>query len=192
MTKVVRIVICSGLMFSLSALALFAQETPQETAQLDRVGPWKLINTAIFVALLAWFLAKNAPKFFNARSADIQKAIKDATGLKIDADFRYSEIDRKMATLSDEVNKLREQAKVEMEREHQRIRQQTEAERKHIDRNAANEIEALRNEAARRVQQHTALIALGLAERRLQDRFAQGEPDNLVHDFVELVERGKN
>ena len=190
--KRTRIVLAAGVLLSLSALQAFAQETPQQTAQLDRVGPWKLINAAIFAALLTWFLTKNAPNFFNARSADIQRAIKDATGLKIDADFRYSEIDKKMASLSDEVNKLREQGKVEMEREHERVRQQTDAERRRIAQNAANEIEALRNEASRRVQQHTALIALGLAEKRLQDRFAQGEPDNLVRDFVELIERGKN
>jgi F-type H+-transporting ATPase subunit b len=141
---------------------------------------------------LIWFLAKYAPRFFNARSADIQKAIKDATGLKIEADFRYSEIDRKMATLSDEVLRLRAQGDVEMQREHGRILQQTEQEIQRIRQNAANEIEALRQEAADQVQLHTAQIALGLAEKRLQDRFAQGEPSSLMDDFIRLVERGKN
>ncbi len=164
----------------------------QETAELDRIGPWKLINTGIFVALFAWFLAKKGPQFFNARSADIQKAIKDATGLKIEADFRYSDIDKKMASLGAEVNKIREQAKIEMEREHERVRRQTEVELERISRNAANEIDALRKEASDRVQLHTAQIALGLAERRLQDRFAQGEPDNFLGDFIRLIDRGKN
>ncbi|HEX4167601.1 MAG TPA: ATP synthase F0 subunit B [Bryobacteraceae bacterium] len=170
----------------------FAQETPQETAALDRIGPWKLINTAIFVLLLGWFIAKQGPRFFNARSADIQKAIRDATGLKMDADLRYSEIDRRMASLSEEVNKLREQARLESEREHERVRQQTAAEVARIRQNAANEIDALRGEAAKRVQAHTAEIALGLAEKRLRDQFVQGEPNNLVEEFVDLIERGKN
>ncbi len=172
--------------------ALAQESQAQETAELDRVGPWKLINTGIFVALVAWFLAKKGPQFFNARSADIQKAIKDATGLKIEADFRYSDIDKKMASLGAEVDKIREQAKLEMEREHDRVRQQTEVELEHMRKNASNEIEALRIEASDRVQLHTAQIALGLAERRLQDRFSQGEPDNLVGDFIRLVDRGKN
>ena len=168
------------------------QMKAEETAALDRVGPWKLINTAIFAALLGWFLVKYGPRFFSARSADIQKAIKDATGLKIEADFRYSDIDKRMARLGDEVNRLREQGRVEMEREHERVRQQTEAELRRIHQNAVNEIDALRQEAADRVQLHTAQIALGLAERRLQDRFSQREPDDVIDDFIRLIDRGKN
>ena len=183
----------AGLFLVVANVHAIAQDSQaQETAQLDRVGPWKLINTGIFVALLAWFLAKKGPQFFNARSADIQKAIQDATGLKIEADFRYSNIDKKMASLGAEVEKIRQQAKVEMEREHDRVRQQTEFELAHIQKNAANEIDALRQEASDRVQLHTAQIALGLAERRLQDRFAQGEPANFLGDFIRLVDSGKN
>jgi F0F1-type ATP synthase membrane subunit b/b' len=184
-----------GLQAMLFLFALSIQARAQESQEAgghDDLGTWKLINTAIFAALLIWFLAKYAPRFFNARSSDIQKAIKDATGLQIEADFRYSEIDRKMATLSEEVQRLREQGNVEMEREHERIQQQTAHELERIEQNAANEIEALRKEAADRVQLHTAQIALGLAEKRLRDRFAQGEPGSLIDDFVRLVERGKN
>ena len=83
---------------------------------MDKVGIWKLINSAIFAVLLGWFLWKYAPRFFNARSADIQRAIKEATGLKLDADYRYSEIDRKMALLGEEVQKMREHARMEVPR----------------------------------------------------------------------------
>ncbi len=176
----------------LHALAQESQMQQQETAALDRIGPWKLINTGIFVALLAWFLAKYAPRFFNARSADIMKAIKDSTGLKIQAEFRYSEIDKKMASLPDEVKRIREQADIEMQREHDRMDEQTQVEIGHMRGNASNEIEALRKEAAARVQMHTAQLALGLAERRLQDRFAKGGPENSLEDFVRLVEGRHN
>jgi len=179
-------------LFGANVHAVAQDSQAQETAQLDRVGPWKLINTGIFVALLAWFLAKKGPQFFNARSADIQKAIKDSTGLKIEADFRYSDIDKKMASLAAEVEKIRQQARLEMEREHERVRQQTEFELAHIHNNAANEVDALRQEASNRVQLHTAQIAIGLAERRLLDRLAQGEPQSFLGDFIRLVNRGKN
>ncbi len=170
-----------------------AQETTaQETAALDVVTKWKIINTAIFAIGLGWFLWKYAPAFFNARSADIQKAIKDATGLKIEADFRYSEIDRKMATLADEVRRMREQSSQELEREHQRFRHDAQMEIDHIHRNVAAEVEAFREEGIYRVRQHTAQLAMQLAERELQERFRSGEPEDLLHDFVHLVEQGKN
>jgi F0F1-type ATP synthase membrane subunit b/b' len=166
--------------------------TPQETAAMDAVTRWKLANTLIFAIGLGYLIAKYAPAFFNARSSEIQKAIHDATGLKIEAEFRSSEIDRKMAGLAEEVKKLRQQYAGEMEREHERFRHETDAELERIRDNVAAESEALRLEGVRRVRQHTAQLALELAERRLQDRAALEPQDNLVQDFVHLVERGRN
>jgi F0F1-type ATP synthase membrane subunit b/b' len=189
-----RFSICAALVFFIGGLNAVAQESQHgdEAAATDSTGMWKIINTALFAALVAWFLVKNGPRFFNARSADIQKAIQDATGLKIEADFRYSEIDKKMATLADEVARIREQSRGEMDREHERFRSQTEQEIARIRQSGLNEIDALRQEAANRVQLHTAESALDLAERRLQERFARGEQDGLVGELVRLIERGKN
>jgi F-type H+-transporting ATPase subunit b len=193
----VRALLCSALFLFVGAWHGAAQES--QTAEHadaehehDPDAKWKLINTALFALLVGWFVAKNAPRFFNARSADIQKAIKDATGLKIEADFRYSQADRKMATLENEVSKLREQGKAEMEREHSRLQQQTAQEIARIQQNTQNEIEALRKEASNKIQVRTAQRALEAAEQNLRSRFAQGEPDDLVGDFVHLIEQGKN
>ncbi len=166
--------------------------TPEEKAALDRVGRWKIINFSLFAIALGYALVKYSPRFFNARSADIQKAIQDATGLKLEADFRYSEIDRKMATLAEAVAKLRAEAAIEMEREHRRVLGQTQDEIAHINHNVAAELDAFQSEGADRVKRRGAQLALSLAERRLQDRFASGEPDGLMQDFIHLVERGEN
>lgn len=178
-----------GLVF---AMAASAQENAHETAVLDAVTRWKIINTVLFLAGLWWLLSKYAPRFFNARSADIQKAIQDATGLRIQAEFRYSEIDRKMATLADEIKKMREQAVLDRERAHQRFRHETELEINHIHHNTRAEIDALRQESAHQVRRHTAQLALSAAERRLRDQFASEDPAPLIDDFIRLVERGKN
>lgn len=193
MARVVRSF--SGIVTVLLALALHvsAQEpTPQETAAIDAVTKWKIINTAIFAILLGWFLWKYAPKFFNARSADIQRAIKEATGLKLDADYRYSEVDRKLATLGEEVQKLREQARADWDRERDRLRLEADGDINHIRQNVRNEIEAFRLEGSQKLRQYTARLALELAERRLRNRFAPGEPPELLENFIHLVERGKN
>lgn len=176
----------------LSASMALAQETPQETVVLDAVTRWKIINFALFLIGLGYLLAKFAPRFFNARSADIQKAIQDATGLRIEAEFRYSEIDRKMATLPDEIKRMREQAAADMQRAHQRFRHETDLEIAHIRRNTQAEIEALRTEGADQVRRHTAQLAITSAERRLADRFRAQDPTPLIDDFIRLVERGKN
>lgn len=180
-------------LFLFAAVFHAAAQIPnqRETAAMDTVTLWKIANTLLFAAGLGYLIAKYAPAFFNARSSEIQKAIQDATGLKIEAEFRSSEIDRKMAGLAEEVKKLREQYAAELEREHQRFRHETEADIAHIHRNVAAEIEALRLEAMRRVRQRTAQLALEVAEHRLQERAGLDREDDLVHDFVQLVERGR-
>lgn len=154
--------------------------------------PWSLINFAIFAVLFGWALVKLAPTFFNARSADIQKAIKDATGLKIEADFRYSEIDKRMANLPVEVEKLKAEARSNMQRVHEHLLAETREEEARIRRSTAAEIEALRDEGMQQVRLTAAQRAFGLAEKRLVERFATSDSEDMLHDFAHLVERGKN
>jgi F-type H+-transporting ATPase subunit b len=153
---------------------------------------WSVINFAIFAALFGWALVKLGPRFFNARSADIQKAIQDATGLKIEADFRYSEIDKRMANLPGEVDRLKSEARSNMQRVHERLLAETREEEARIRTSTAAEIEALRGEGIHEVRLTAAHQAFGLAEKRLRERFAASDSDDMLHDFADLVERGKN
>jgi len=182
------------LLFFLASFGLlYAQEPANGEPQGEESNTiWKIANFAIFAGGIGYAIFKYAPSFFNARSADIQKAIQEATGLKLNADLRYSEIDRKMANLSSEVGKLRTESQVEMEREHARLIAQTQEEIAYIQRNAAGEIEALRGEGADKLRFHATQQALALAESRVRARFATSDQKDLVGDFVHLVERGNN
>ena len=186
---------CAALLLFIGAGTAGAQqqeEQQKEVTEQNAQMRWHLINTAIFAVGLGFAIWKLAPAFFNARTADIQKAIKDATGLKMQADFRYSEIDRKMATLPDEVKRMREQARVEMEREHERRRQETASELEHIDKSVAAEIAAFRAEAASQIRLHTAQSALRMAEGRLRESAVPSSAnDQSFRDLIHLVERGK-
>ncbi|MDQ2776521.1 MAG: ATP synthase F0 subunit B [Acidobacteriota bacterium] len=184
--------IWGGLLLSVCSQAAFAKGSDEQISEPAGDMKWKVINTALFVIGLGYLLRRSAPAFFNARSADIQKAIQDATGLKIEADFRYSEIDRKMATLTEEIGRMRAQSAAAMEREHERMRQDTAVEIQRLQQNIAAELEAFRNEGIRKVRRQTAQAAFALAEQRLRDKLAGSESDDLVRDFVQLVERGKN
>jgi F-type H+-transporting ATPase subunit b len=181
-------------LFLLACLPLLhaQQAARSEAAQEDNNLIWKVANFVIFAGGIGYAIAKFAPSFFNARSADIQKAIKDATGLKMDADLRYSEIDRKMANLSGEVAKLRADSQAEMEREHARMLAQTEEEIAYIHKSAASQIYALRVEATVKLRRYATDAALTLAESRLRERVASTDQKDLFNDFVHLVERGKN
>ncbi len=191
---ILRNAMLRALLFLPIAMLTFAEENGGggERGPYDTLGPWKIANTLIFVALFGYFIYKKAPAFFNARSADIQKAIREATGLKMDADLRYSEMDRKMATLSDEVRKIREQSVIEMEQEHRRREKETEEAIRRIQANADAQVQAFRQAATRRLRDQTADLALDLAAKRLAERAHDPLPEDSLHEFIHLVERGKN
>jgi F-type H+-transporting ATPase subunit b len=196
--KLLRVFLFVALLSAVHQRPLNAQaegEKPASSEAQESENPdakWHLINTALFAALLGWGIWKTAPRFFNARSADIQRAITEATGLKMQADLRYSEIDRKMATLPEEVKRMKEQSATAMEREHRRRQEDTAREVRRIGEASAAEVEALRQEAIRTARQQTARSALQLAEERLAARVAGSSSDELIQDFIHLVERGKN
>ena len=79
-----------------------------------------------------------------------------------------------------------------MEREHERLKRETHEELERMRMNGDAEIDALQKDGVRQVKFHTAQLALGLAERRLQTYFAEGKATDDMGDFVKLVEQGKN
>jgi F0F1-type ATP synthase membrane subunit b/b' len=162
-----------------------------EESRSDSLMTWKWANFALLMAGLGYLIAKQAPAFFNQRSEDIQKAIKDATGLKVEAEFRASEIDRKMATLSGEINKLREEAKIEMEREGGRIQAETQAALKRIQDHTENEIEALRRQAQTQFRQRTVRIAYDLAVAQLRERPQHADQSTLIRSFTSKLQKGE-
>jgi F0F1-type ATP synthase membrane subunit b/b' len=161
-----------------------------EEAQEQKVVFWKWLNFAILAGGLGYLIAKKAPAFFNARSEEIQRAIKEATGLKVEADFRASEIDRRMATLSSEIHKMREEAKAEMERESRRIDEETRLALLRIQEHTTREIESLRIQAAATIREHALRLAADLAISHLRDHPERVNQDEMVHAFAGDVLKG--
>ncbi len=176
------------------AAPLYPQEggAQREAALEDRLFGWKLANFAILVAGLGYLVFKSAPAFFNARGEEIQQAIKDATGLKIDAEFRSSEMDRRMSTLSAEVQKLRDEAKAEMDRESARIDEETRNALSRIQEHTTREIEALRYQASLSARENAIQLATNLAVAQLRDHPERADQDQLIHAFTKDVLEGAN
>jgi F-type H+-transporting ATPase subunit b len=167
-----------------------AQHNPETGVGQDLLFKW--INFGIFAGVLGYFIVKKGPAFFNARTAEIQKAIKDATGLKLEADFRSSEIDRKMATLGAAVQKLRDESKLEMEREHERILRETEAGVQRLQQHFTLEVASLQQNARTELRRHTSELAISMAASRLRDQLTGDDQGRLIGLFADAVHRGNN
>jgi F0F1-type ATP synthase membrane subunit b/b' len=182
-----------ALLFLAQGLALAGQSAQQRSSSGEGAnGNWEIANFAIFAAGLGWFVARKGPRFFAARSADIQKAIRDATGLKMDADLRYSESDRKMASLAEAIKQMRDQSALEMQKVQQQMLEQTGQQSDRIRQSALTEIQSLEAEGRRRVKRYMAGLTLSLVEKRLQEQSPDRSGEEMLHEFLNLVQQTNN
>jgi len=174
-------------------VAAFSEEGPLkgDSSSSSESGGGNLglewFNFAVLAIGLGYLAAKHGPAFFNARTEAIQKAIQDATGLKLDADFRASEIDRKMATLGAAISKLRVEGEAEMQAEQQRLAKETGQSLAQIQRHETQEIASLEHNARLELNRHTAELAVSIAASRLRERLTAAGHEALVSRFAGQV-----
>ena len=176
------------LLLTVCAGFAFAQEGAAAVEHQDPLLKWKWINFAILVGVLGYLIGKKAPAFFNGRTADIQRDIREATEQRDAAEKRAAEMERRMACLGEEIEKLRSGAKEQMAHEGQRIRQETEQHIARAQHNAEQDISALAKHATQELKAYSASLAVDLAEQRIRAQMNGDSQNRLVDRFVRSLD----
>ena len=150
---------------------------------------WKWANFLILAGLLGWMIAKNAPAFFQSRTAEIQKGIAEATRLKDDAEARAAKMELQMASLTSEIEHLRAEAKAEMARELEHIRQEAEHLMARLQDRGEQEIASVANHAQKDLKAYTAALAVQLAAERIRGRMTGDSQNSLFDGFLGQLDR---
>jgi F-type H+-transporting ATPase subunit b len=177
--------------FLLTAALAMAQEAggaPGAEAG-DPLLMWKWINFAILVLALGWLMAKTLPGAFRARTESIQKGIAEAQLQKKDADKRAAVVDQRMSALGTEIESFRVQSRLEMEKEGERLREETAAQMRKLEQQSTVEIESAGKAARRELRVYAADLALKLAEERIRTRLTADTESALVNNFVADLKR---
>jgi F0F1-type ATP synthase membrane subunit b/b' len=131
------------------ATSIYAQEKAEEPASKDEMLIWRWANFVILAAGASYLLGKHLPAFFKTRTATIQKDITEAQQQRLDAEKRAAEMDARLKSLGQDIEKFRSESKVEMEQEAARIRQETARQIEKLQKRAEQEIESAGNLASR-------------------------------------------
>jgi F-type H+-transporting ATPase subunit b len=156
----------------------------------DSLGALKWLNFGILAALIGWAASKNAGAFFASRSAGIRKAIDEANQLRQESESRAAAIEKRIASLSEEVAGLRNASKKEMEAEAARIREETARMLEKLDGSARQEIASMTKQAQAELKEHAAQLSLDLAEQKVRARLDAATQDKLVSGFLSNLQRG--
>ncbi len=145
---------------------------------------WKWANFAILAGVLGYMIGKKAPGFFRARTEEIQRDIAEATRLREAAEAKVAEMESRLASLQSEVEKLRTEARSEMEHEGERIRQETARLIAKVQSNTEQEIESMAKHATHELKVYSAKLAIEMAEGRIRGAMSSGVQERLVEQFV--------
>jgi F-type H+-transporting ATPase subunit b len=173
-----------ALLMLLTAGFVFAAEEGKGEDEEGKIGPWKWANFAILAIGLGYMIAKNLPPFFTSRSAEIQKGISEAQAIKKDAEQRAAATDARVAALGAEIEKFRGESRDEMQRESDRIRQDTARQIAKMQQQAEADIDSHGKAARRELRTYAAQLAVDLAEQRIRGRLDGATDGVLVDRFV--------
>lgn len=188
MSRLIRIALLSTALLVPAGVLLHAQErdgAAEKSESMPEPSPiWRWANFVLLAGGLGYLLAKTLPPLFKSRTAEIQQGIAEAQKIKGDADRRAAEVEARLRTLSNEIEQFRTHSRAEMQREQQRISEETKVQMAKLEQQAAQEIEAATKTARRELKEHAASLALKLAEERLRAGMSAGSADGLVDGFI--------
>ncbi len=151
---------------------------------------WKTINFIILIGI-AWYMmrGKVAP-FFEERNRAIAREMSDAAAREEEAQARLKTVESKISGLESEIAQLRENARLEMERDRERVAAETAQAIARIQENSAREIQSAGAMARAQLSKHAAALALELAEQQVRSQVSQpGAQDRLLATALDRAAR---
>jgi F-type H+-transporting ATPase subunit b len=153
---------------------------------------WKWANFALLAGILGWLVAKNAGPYFTKRNQEIQGGLLDAKRLREESEARVQDIERRVANLDQEMQRMREAATAEMAAEGERIRQETARTMARMQEQAGHEISSATKLARQQLRSYAAELAVDLARQRIRERMTPAVDEALVQDFVKQLSQDPN
>jgi F-type H+-transporting ATPase subunit b len=141
-----------------------------------------LFNFGVIAGIFIWVTRKYLPGAFHARTAAIQKAIKEAQKASEEARQRLAEIESRLGKLDTEIGAMRDAAEKEAAAEEVRIRAAAEEDARKILEAAQQEIASAIKTARRELTAYAADLAIGLAKRQIHIDAATDQA--LVQNFA--------
>jgi len=129
---------------------------------------FEIINSAILIFVILFFIVKIVPKAIRNRNANIEKKLDEARLETKNANERLGQVEAKLAKIGDEIDAIRQQTERDMVGDEKRIKQALEDERQRIVHSAEQEIESAGAAAKRELKRFAAELAIDRAASRIQ------------------------
>jgi F-type H+-transporting ATPase subunit b len=182
----VRVLSSAALWLLFLATPVFAAEEAHEASELPRI-----VNFAILAAVLALVLRKPLADFLKARTEEIRERLQEARTRETNAGVERRRAEELLASLPQEVQKAKEEARKAAEAERERILRTAEQEAARIRAIARKEIEAEVEAGRRQLFARATELAVTLAEKKIASTMNDADRARLVDRSVDILGRSR-
>jgi F-type H+-transporting ATPase subunit b len=151
---------------------------------------FEIVNSAILIGAIAWFLFRFVPRAFRKRNETLQQQLIEARVAATEANERLAVVEERLSKLGVEIEVIRTQTERDSAEDEKRIKQSLEAEKQRIVASAEQEIQAAGAAAQRDLRKFAAQLAVSRARQEI--RIGPDEDRALIRSFGESLNGGRN
>ena len=149
---------------------------------------WKVLNFAILVAILVYFMNKPLKEFLRKRTELIEKTLKEAKEAKELAEKALVEVEERLKLKDREMEEILSRTRLSAEKEKSLLIQQGEQMKEKILEQAKSNIDFELRLAREAIKAEAVEVAMELAEKKLKDRLTKEEQVRLIEESLKRME----
>ncbi len=149
---------------------------------------WKVLNFAILVAVLVYFMNKPLKEFLRKRTEIIEKSLKEAKEAKELAEKALAEVEERLKLKDKEMEEILSRTRLSAEKEKSLLLQQGEQMKEKILEQAKSNIDYELRLAKEAIKAEAVEVAMELAEKKLKDKLTKEEQVRLIEESVKRME----
>lgn len=149
---------------------------------------YKLINAAIFVSLLIFFLRRPLKEFWRNRSEGLRQRIELARKHRAEAEAQFNELSTRMSKIQSEMQALRERLERDGHLESEKIVSGAKDYAVRLEAGGRRVADQDRLKAQYRLRELGAELSVNLAERLIRDEITSDDQQRLIRDFLDRLD----
>jgi F-type H+-transporting ATPase subunit b len=151
---------------------------------------WQAVNLAAVLAVIIYLARKPVATFFGDRRTGIKNDIDSAAELLKQSELHFSQWQRKLVDLENEIAGIRDTARSRAEDERDQILAEARDTAERIKRDAVAAVDQELRRAREELRQEAAGLAVDFADELLKESVTDGDRERLLDEFITRVEPG--
>ncbi len=172
---------------ALAAVAFAAGGGEEATKPMD--WGWRILNSSIIIAILAWVWIKFGKPALLGRIAKIEAALEEARKAREEALAKLSAVEAKLKDKDAELKNILDMSRANGEKEKEMLVKEAEKMVADISTSTKELIDAELVKAKEAIRREAALKAVELAEKMVRENVKKEDQARMLHEYLEKVGR---